>query len=799
MKKSEISIPEIISVIFRRKWIIVIAVVLSILAALLYNFIKDPVFQSSVLLKKEIIFDKNTQQDRIQSILALRSQDELETEMQLVHTRNIINRVIDELSLNIFISKIIEQDGTVTIIDLPLSEYKNNFNLELYPKSFPQINDIDIGLRTVKSDFIIKKNDKEGFNLLNKKNKNILSDSKKISDIPKSDWKLDFIWPNENIGEIHFKTLDYNDVYKNLSSNIFTDKKIKTNIFEIGARSNYPHLTKQIANQLADKLKESRVGLQKENIKYTFNFIDERLQEVSEKLSNAENELSYFKSQEQIVQIDEQSKKLIEFISNLESVKFENDLELSQYNNKLENISKKIRTDGYIDQTYLTPEKYQNISSPFSNLLDKLSKLEVKKLDLLQKRTELHPEVVLLTEQIGKIKQELNKFNKNTVEAYKIITNTLDKKKQDINSLILKYSAKLENLPNQEAKLASLIRKRDAYEKMYTLLLDKREEMRVAELSRMQDLIILDYAVEATKPITPNKLINLLSATIFGVILGLFGVLIAQVSDQKVNDVIEIERDFNYPILSVIPPYEKDLEKTISSSERVKDKFVTMMDDQFRYKEAYRTFETKLTSKLSGSPKKIMITSCEENAGKTSAAANLAISAAQSGKKVLLIDCDIKNPSIAEVFGLPKFSSGLVDYLIEKTDTPNIYKPVKLTNDSNLLLNLDIIPTGVFTNISGEILASETMSKLIDNVDYYDFVILDTPPITRLSDALSLGRIVKDTVLVVRAGQTVKESISWAISELNTSDINFHGLLVNDCNVKSNSYKYQYGYTHKGK
>ncbi len=144
---------------------------------------------------------------------------------------------------------------------------------------------------------------------------------------------------------------------------------------------------------------------------------------------------------------------------------------------------------------------------------------------------------------------------------------------------------------------------------------------------------------------------------------------------------------------------------------------------------------------------------------------------------------------------MPKYSSGLIDYLTEKTETPNIYKPIKLTQNSNLLMNIDILPTGVFTNISGEILASERMNTLLNNLKYYDFVIFDTPPITRVSDALSLGRIVKDTVLVIRAGQTEKESISWAISELQISDINFLGTLVNDCEVKDSSLKYQYGYT----
>jgi capsular exopolysaccharide synthesis family protein len=280
----------------------------------------------------------------------------------------------------------------------------------------------------------------------------------------------------------------------------------------------------------------------------------------------------------------------------------------------------------------------------------------------------------------------------------------------------------------------------------------------------------------------------------------MLGLLLAFVKDfgnKQVNDIYEIERDFDFPILSVIPPYEKNIAKSIDTTDSVTNRFVTMMEDKLNYKEAYRTLESKLSSLIYAKPKAVMISSCEENAGKSSAAANLAITIAQSGKKVLLIDCDIKKPRLADMFGLPKYSSGLVDYLTEKTETPNIYKPVKLTKNSNLLMNIDIIPTGVFSNISGEILASDRMKKLLENLDYYDFVILDTPPITRLSDALSLGRIVKNAILVIRPGQTIKESISWTIKELKAYNINFLGTLVNDCEVKASSYKYQYGYVEK--
>ncbi|MCB9211164.1 MAG: polysaccharide biosynthesis tyrosine autokinase [Ignavibacteriales bacterium] len=793
--KTDISLKEILRVLSQRKFIILAIILLSIIAAFLFNIFKSPVYQSSVLLKKEILSDQKDD-DIIRSILSGRTQDELETEMQLVTTRQVLDKVIDELSLNININKIVEADGTVTVIDLPLSEYQHKYELNDYPATFPEISSLCIGLYTKPAEFKILGKSNNDIDIINSYNERVINDGKTYSNISSSEWKVNVSWKSNSLGsEIHFESLDYNDVLDNLYQNVFTEKKIKTNIFELFARSNYPYTTTEIANVLAEQYRQSRIDIQKDNIKYSFKFIDDRLKEVAHNLENAENDLSYFKSTEKIAQIDEQSKQLVTFLSNLESEKLKTDLSLGEYKNKLRSIEKQMVDDGYVDQTYLTPEQYSSYDSPFMNLLKELTNAELKRIELLQKRTEMHPDVILIDEQISRIKEELSKYNNNTLTAFRIISNSLKNKQENINSIIAKYSADLEKLPEQESKLASLMRQKEAYEKMYTLLLQKREEMRVAELSKLQDIIILDKAIEPIKPIAPNKKLNLLFASLFGLLLGIVGAFVFHYNDKKVSDIYDIEREFSFPILSVIPPYEKDIANTVAKTDTVRNRFVSMMDDKLRYKEAYRTLESKLSAKIKDLPKKVMITSCEEDAGKSTVSSNLAITIAQSGKKVLLIDCDIKKPSIAEAFGLPKYSSGLIDYLTEKTETPNIYKPIKLTTNSNLLMNIDILPTGVFSNISGEILASDRMKQLLSSLEYYDFVILDTPPITRLSDALSLGRIVKDTVLVIRSGQTEKESISWAVNELKTTDINFLGVLVNDCEVKGSSLKYQYGYT----
>ncbi|MCK7528650.1 MAG: hypothetical protein MZV64_69390 [Ignavibacteriales bacterium] len=114
----------------------------------------------------------------------------------------------------------------------------------------------------------------------------------------------------------------------------------------------------------------------------------------------------------------------------------------------------------------------------------------MQRLELLQKRTKNHPDVLSLDEQIRSAKEKLGSYNQNTLTSYKIIINTLENKLRKIDNLMSGYDVKMQQLPAQETQMARLVREKDVYEKIFKLLLDKREEMRVAELSQLQDIII---------------------------------------------------------------------------------------------------------------------------------------------------------------------------------------------------------------------------------------------------------------------------------------------------------------------
>jgi tyrosine-protein kinase Etk/Wzc len=526
---------------------------------------------------------------------------------------------------------------------------------------------------------------------------------------------------------------------------------------------------------------------QKQMVRYSFHFVDEQLTEVQKKLMDAEHNLSDFKGNEQIINIDENTKELLNYQSTLEAEKLQTDLLISNYKNKSEAMKEELQSSGYFDPSLLEPSVENQGRSPFSELMTQLSDLEMKKLELLQKRTENHPDVININEQIRLAKEKLASYNQNTLTSYKILIDALEKKQAKINNLMSGFDAQMQRLPKQESQLATLVREKEVYEKIFNLLLNKREEMRVAELSKLQDIIIVDYPSSPIKPVQPRKLFNMIIALFLGGFIGIVTVFLLELKKTRFIELDYLEREFKLPVLTLIPKFSKAIVKKIKKPVSIEDHFAVLIDDNLGIRESCRLLETKL-QQLNIRDKIILITSCEEGSGKSSIVANLAVTMAQNNKKILLIDCDLRKANLSKMFDVFTNSPGLIDYL-NNGGSPAIY--------SKVLKQLYIIPAGGVTENSGLLLSSERMGSLFNTLDtsIYDYIIIDTPPVTRVVDTLALGQFVKNSILVVRPEISVKETVIGGIQDMNYARIKIRGIIANAVEIqKSYHYKYRYGY-----
>ena len=715
VKKEEINLTEIVKIIYRRKYLLIISVIFAIALAYAYNSLVKPVYEASVLLKKEND-QNNTKFKELTDIVFAQSGDEIATEMEIVKTQNVLKKVIEELSLNLFIEKI-EIPGNETLeIEKGLLEFQNDYIGDSYINhDLPRFLEVRVTNAHQTDNYYIKKFHANAFGLYNTLTDELLQSKQEDSVLvfSISSAQITLKWPSavEN-SRVYFCIENILETISDLENNISIDQLIKTNIFKINVRSSSPRTAQLLANTVTDKFREIRSEQQKRNIRYSFEFADKQLHEMSDKLKKAEDELSKFKSEKQIVAIDEKSKDLVLFLSNLESEEIKADLELRDYRAKFEGLKDELAKTEYFDQTFLTPQRTEEGNSPFSTLLSQLSDIELKRLDLLKKRTENHPEVSILNEQIKQIKARLSNFNQNTLTSYSILINAIEDKKAKLNSLINQYEKKIELLPAKETRLAELLRQKNVYEKIFNLLLDEREAMRMAELSKLQDIVVVDQAREPLKPVLPRKLVNMVAGMLFGIVLGLVAVFVTEIRNKKILNLDEVERDFHFPILGIIPNYSKDVVNKIAKAKNYNGRIATLMNETEGITEAFRVLKTKVATILKPENKVIMITSCEENTGKTSVSSNLAVTFALSRKKVLLVDCDLRRANLTKAFDIPKDTPGLIQFLTQKGGFPNIYNAARFKDRNQQLSFLDILPAGGVSDFSASLLSSDRMNRI---------------------------------------------------------------------------------------
>lgn len=814
--KKEKSLLEIFNIIYQGRIKIISSVIVFLILAYLYNLFSTPVFESTALLKKEAA-DKRKDTDELYEIVKLQTSDLLETEMELVKTNEVLSRVISDLNLNIELREIIEPNGNSHKLNNVFTAFPdsgNNYAKEI-SFSFPIFNNFKFFDENIDIELFIKKTGDNQFELWNAKDNNLITKFK-ASPISESDtlkeynnsnplgfsnpldddknWviantnfaKFEFSWNSAPVGsKIIFNIKNYRKFILDFRKSINVSRVGHTDVFELSIQSPSPVASKIIADHIIHNFREVRMEQQKQTVRYSFHFVDEQLTEVQKKLIDAESNLSNFKGTGKIMSIDQNTQELLNYQSTLEAERLQSDLLLTNYKNKAEAMRRELQSSGYLDQTFLEPSGESGGASPFSSLMTRLSELEMQRLNLLQQRTEKHPEVIALDEQIRSVKEKLAGYNQNTLTAYKIIINTLENKIQKIDNLMSGYNAKMRQLPAQETQMARLVREKDVYEKIFKLLLDKREEMRVAELSQLQDIIIVDQPYIPIKPILPKRLLNLLIGLILGLFIGIVSVFLTQLIKSRRIDVDYLEDELGLPILALIPNFDKSILNRMKKAVDENDKFVTLHADKTGINESYRLLNTKL-SHLDFGDKTIMVTSCEENTGKTTIVANLAITMALNDKNVLIIDCDLRKGELSKLFNVFNNTPGLIDFL-EKGGSPAVY--------NKLLKKINIIPSGGVRENSSVLLSSDRMKSILEkiNTSSYDYVIIDTPPVTRVVDTLVLGKYVKNSIMIVRPNTSIKEAVVGGIQDLRHAKINILGVIANATEIQ-NSYRYRYSY-----
>ncbi len=439
---------------------------------------------------------------------------------------------------------------------------------------------------------------------------------------------------------------------------------------------------------------------------------------------------------------------------------------------------------------------FESIPVVLENDLISNLKTEYYKLDSeYQRLTETfkpdYPKMVRMREGITQLKRRLDTEIRRVVDAIKqeyeagvrkerLLENAVDEQKR----LVIKL--------NQDFAQYDIIKREvDTNRQLYVSLLERQKQAGVSLGLATSNVQIVDMAEPPGGPYSPNRSRNVLLGIILGLTAGIGMAFFFNYLDNTVKSPQDLERALGIPSLALIPALSAaTTRKAIKGHQDGKPVFELIAHRDLRsiLTEAFRGLRTSILFSSPGSPpKSILFTSAQPSEGKTGASINTAITLSQLGGAVLLIDGDMRR-STCHKFLQVQLQPGLSDYL---TGHAELASTIKRT----VMPHLYFLPAGTIPVNPAELLASLRMKETIELLSQrFDYVIMDSPPVLGVADALILSTVAKAVVLVVRAGHTPREMIQRALKNLIELNATVLGTVLNNLDIRGNGYPYYYNY-----
>jgi tyrosine-protein kinase Etk/Wzc len=369
----------------------------------------------------------------------------------------------------------------------------------------------------------------------------------------------------------------------------------------------------------------------------------------------------------------------------------------------------------------------------------------------------------------------------------------LNNRVASLDETLAGFGVELRKIPAKEIQLARLRRQARVSEDLYTALQQRMKEAEIMAAAQDPSVRIVDPAILPLKPIKPNIPLSIALALLIGAILGALAAYIREHLDNTIHTREELQNESGMvPVLGLIPRIEAAvagrngahrLWRRARQPDPLADRrsrLVAGKDPRAAAAEAFRSLRTNLVfSRPEQAPKTIVFTSPAPGDGKSTSAANLAITLAQQELRCIVVDADMRRGQMHQAFETTA-KPGLSDYLLGGLSLEEVIRPISLE-----AARFDFIPTGTLPPNPAELIASARMQALLEHLDgQYDAVIFDAPPLNVVTDAALLGSRADGVILVVRAGITDRSGLRYAFAQLNAVHARVIGCLLNDVNTR---------------
>ncbi|CAH3566924.1 polysaccharide biosynthesis tyrosine autokinase [Klebsiella pneumoniae] len=414
---------------------------------------------------------------------------------------------------------------------------------------------------------------------------------------------------------------------------------------------------------------------------------------------------------------------------------------------------------------------------------------------------DLSLEAKAVLDQIVNVDNQLNELTFRESEISQLYTKehptykALLEKRKTLQEEKGKLNKRVSAMPETQQEILRLSRDVESGRAVYMQLLNRQQELNISKSSAIGNVRIIDNAVTQPKPVKPKKVITLLASIILGLFVAV-GVVLLRVFLRRGIETPEQLEELGINVYASIPVSETfSLKKTVKKSKRNSysdaEIFLALENPADLAIEAIRGLRTSLHFAMMEARNNIlMISGASPNAGKTFVSTNLAAVISQTGKKVLLIDTDMRKGYTHKLFNINN-DHGLSDFLSGKNDINKTIKTIDVAG-------FDFIPRGIVPPNPAELLMHKRFGELLKWAnENYDLVILDTPPILAVTDAAIIGNYSGTTLLVARFELNSPKEIEVSIKRFEQSGVHIKGCILNGMVKKASSY-YSYGYSHYG-
>jgi tyrosine-protein kinase Etk/Wzc len=706
-------------------YLFLISVILCGGLAFVYLYLATPQYRvfSTILLKNDENATGGPRGEDIAALNPFTTKQNIDNELEVLNSKSLMHRVFTELSL--YVTYHVEEKFKTREIygaELPIKLSVT----KLHPTADGQ--EITIRRRTSTMYSITEKDGK----VTNHKYGEEISMPYAIFTVIAapldSASKLDRRTQQPIIIKFHEIAKAANDYNKQLKIEAVNKR---ANVIRLTLIESVPEKGKDIINKLLEVYSKEALEDRNAFANTTIQFIDERLKYLTSDLTNVEKDVEQFKRQHEVTNVTADADQYLK--------------QASQYNQQLTELDNQIEVLESLED-YLKGQsgKYEVVPSTLSipeptleSLINKFNDLQLEKERMLRTALPSNPLVQDLNEQLATLHLSILE-NLHTIKQGLAIT------RKNMQSTTGRFRSQINKVPSIERELLEINRQQGTKENLYLYLLEKREQAALALEATVSKSRTLDPALVEDKPVSPKKSLTYLFALVIGLGIPFSGIYIKNALNNKIQTKRDVQRLTRTPILGEI------CRNTTGAS------LVISKDSTTPLAELFRLIRSNLYFATAGTENKVLlVTSTMSGEGKTFFSINLGASLALIGKSVVVLELDLRRPTMAKQLGI-KPGLGITNYLIgmEKYSMEDIIKQHKTVRGLFIALSGSIPPN------PSELMTSKNLANFIKDLrERFDYVIIDTPPIGKVADAFSLNAVADCTLYLMRYNYTTKPQV----------------------------------------